>query len=93
MSVKLAIDSQASPLSSNERLTDFIVHWIGSKAKIKEDGQIIAMSKSHYSQMLLVQSEEEINKMCTREDLTELQWSITLLRRGYEIQKLSVSTT
>lgn len=28
--------------------------------------------------------------MCTREDLTELQRSITLLRRGYEVQKTSV---
>lgn len=34
--------------------------------------------------------EEEINKMSTKEDLTELQRGSQLLRKGYEVQKLSV---
>lgn len=31
--------------------------------------------------------------MCTKEDLTELQRAIHLLKKGYEMQKLSVSVT
>ena len=30
--------------------------------------------------------------MCTKEDLTELQRATFLLKKGYEIQKISVST-
>jgi hypothetical protein len=38
-----------------------------------------------------MQSEEEIAKYCTKEDLTELARAVHLLKKGYEVQKLSVS--
>jgi hypothetical protein len=39
----------------------------------------------------VVQSEEEIAKYCTKEDLSELARAVHLLKKGYEVQKLSVS--
>jgi len=37
-----------------------------------------------------VKSEEEINKWSTNDDFTELERSVYLLKKGYEMQKLSV---
>lgn len=37
-----------------------------------------------------LKSEEEIAKYCTKEDLSELARAVHLLKKGYEVQKLSV---
>lgn len=41
----------------------------------------------------MCKSEEEIAKYCTKEDLSELARAVHLLKKGYEVQKLSVSST
>jgi hypothetical protein len=53
--------------------------------------QMFFRKKQRWVSLLNFQSEEEIQKVCTKEGFTELQWSVYLLKKGYEFQKLSVS--
>ena len=41
--------------------------------------------------LTLFQSPEEIEKLCTKEDMPEVKRCVFLLKKGYEAQKISVS--
>ena len=41
--------------------------------------------------LTFIQSPEEIEKLCTKEDMPEVKRCVFLLKKGYEAQKISVS--
>jgi hypothetical protein len=50
---------------------------------------------SHLSDSILIlylQTPEEIEQWCTKDDLDDVKRAVFMLKKGYEIQKISVST-